>query len=125
MSHFVIGNIFLVLSILATSIGQVLIKEIYVSVPAEITTSELLRFILTTYRIWCAGLAGSLIVVGFMFWVLCLHKLPLSYAYPIACSSALVVALFCVLFLGETVTWQLWVGILLIALGSALVVVQQ
>lgn len=125
MSRFALGNLFLTCSILATSVGQVLMKAVFSTVPAGLSSGESLRLLLLTDRVWRAGLAGLLSVAGFVFWLLCLQRLPLSYAFPIACSSALVVAFLCVLFLGETVTWRLWAGTLLIALGSALVVTQR
>jgi drug/metabolite transporter (DMT)-like permease len=125
MSNFVVGNIFLVLSIFAASIGNVLIKAIISDLPTDLSGMQLLKVILLSDRIWRASLAGVLVVAGFLFWLFCLQKLPLSYAYPIACSATLVVALFSVLFLGEVLSWRLWAGTLLIALGTALVVSQQ
>jgi uncharacterized membrane protein len=58
--------------------------------------------------------------VGLVFWLLCLDRLNLSYAYPIACSSVLLVALFSGLFLGETVTLKMWSGTVLILIGIVL-----
>jgi len=121
MTRFFQGNLFLGASILSTAVAQVVMKAVFATLPAQLSAWDSLKLLLLTERIWRAGFAGLLTVAGFTFWLLCLHKLPLSYAYPIACSSALVVALLCVLFLGETVTWRLWAGTLLIALGSALV----
>jgi uncharacterized membrane protein len=63
-----------------------------------------------------------MIVGGFVFWTLSLTKLNLSYAYPIACSSALLVAFLSAAVLGETVTLKTWMGTLLIVLGTALIV---
>lgn len=125
MSRFALGNLFLAVSIIATAVGQVLMKAVFSSVPDGLSTWESFRAILLTERVWRAGLAGLLSVAGFASWLLCLQRLPLSYAFPIACSSALFVALLSLLFLGETVTWRLWAGTLLIALGSALVVARQ
>jgi len=45
--------------------------------------------------------ALAMIVMAFIFWTLSLSRLELSNAYPIACSSALIVVFFSVLFLGE------------------------
>lgn len=125
MSSFAFGNLFLVMSILAASVGQILIKKILDDLPTEITAMESLSIIFSSHRIWRASFAVVLIVSGFIFWILCLHKLPLSYAYPLACSSALVVALLSTIFLGESVTLKLLLGTFLIALGSALVVGQK
>jgi drug/metabolite transporter (DMT)-like permease len=125
MKPFVVGNICLVLSILSTAAGQVVIKALSTGLPAGIPPAETCRLLLLTDRVWRAGLAALLVVAGFAFWILGLHRLPLSYAYPLACSSALVVTLLSVVFLGEHVGWRLWTGTLLIALGAALVVGQQ
>jgi len=116
MSKLLIGNIYLCLSVISASIGQVLLKALFSEIPIGLSGKESARFILMTERVWRAGFVGILIVAAFIFWLLCLHKLPLSYAYPMACSSVLVVALFCVIFLGETVSWRLWCGTLLIFL---------
>ena len=122
MSKNVLGNLFLFLSIFTASAGQVIIKSILSGLPADVSSREAIRLLIFTERIWRTGFAAILIICGFVFWLLCLHKLPLSYAYPIACSSALFVALVCVFFLGETVSWRLWAGTLLIVLGASLVV---
>lgn len=122
MSSYATGNIFLLISLFATTSGQVVLKRIYQGIPSDVSISEMLKLILFTSRIWLGLTAGILIVTGFVFWTLCLHKLPLSYAYPLACSSALLVTLLCVMFLGETVGWRLWLGTMLIVIGSALVV---
>ena len=125
MSKFVLGNLFLFLSILTASTGQVIIKSVFLGLPSDASTWEAIKIIILTERVWRTGFAAVLIVLGFLCWLLCLHRLPLSYAYPIACSSVLVVTFLCVWLLGETVSWRLWVGTLLIALGSSLVVFQK
>lgn len=122
MSNSAIGNMFLLLSILTTSLAQVTIKMVFSDIPPGSSPKVVLFIILTTAHIWRVSLFVLLIVCGFIFWLLCLNKLPLSYAYTIACSSALVVAVLSVVFLRETVTWRLWVGTLLITLGTAFVI---
>ena len=66
------------------------------------------------------SIALLLLVSGFLFWVLSLTRLDLSYAYPIACSSVLLVALMSAIFLGEAVTLRMWSGTVLILIGIAL-----
>jgi drug/metabolite transporter (DMT)-like permease len=61
-----------------------------------------------------------LLVAGFLLWVLCLTKLDLSYAYPVVCSSVLLVAFFSGLFLGETITVRTWCATALILAGLVL-----
>ena len=124
MSQFLIGNIYLVTSVLTSALGHVMLKALISGLPKGISNIEAIRLVLLTDRIWRSGGAGILIVAGFVFWLLCLQRLPLSYAAPIACSSVLVMTFFCVFFLGETVGWRLWLGAFLIAMGSGLVVLQ-
>jgi drug/metabolite transporter (DMT)-like permease len=114
--------VFLAGSIVASSAGQVVIKKVFARIPPGLAVVESLRLVLTTERLWLATLAGVLIVSGFVCWLLSLQRLPLSYAYPIACSSALVVAALSSFLLGESITWRLWIGTALITLGTAVVV---
>lgn len=69
--------------------------------------------------------AGILLVCGFLLWMLSLSRLDLSFAYPIACASALLVMVFSVIFLGEAVTLKAVAGVVLITLGTALLVPSQ
>jgi drug/metabolite transporter (DMT)-like permease len=64
-------------------------------------------------------------VTGFAFWLMCLARLPLGYAYPVACSSIVIVALLGVVFLGEAITPRMLGGTLLIVLGVWLVTPRQ
>ena len=70
-------------------------------------------------------IARSVSVAGFGFWVLALARLELSYAYPIACSSILFVALLSTVFLGEPMTPKMWVGTVMILVGVILLTPQQ
>jgi drug/metabolite transporter (DMT)-like permease len=72
-----------------------------------------------------AGAAMLMIGVGFLSWVMCLARLELSYAYPIACSSILLVALFSAVFLGESITLKMWLGSALIVVGVILLMPQR
>lgn len=118
MSKFVVGNIFLALSILLTSTSQVMLKALMSELDDTTGFADKMRQLLTTSRFWRAGVIAAMIVGAFLCWVTCLSKLNLSYAYPIACGSALVVAFLSVIFLGETVTWRVWLGTALIMIGT-------
>ena len=61
-----------------------------------------------------------LLVAGFLFWVMSLSRLDVSYAYAVACSSALIVTFLGVVFLGETVSPKMWWGTVMIVLGTVL-----
>lgn len=118
MSNFVIGNFFLGLSILMTAISQVMLKSLLSGLDENTDTPGKFYQLFSASMFWRSGLVGTMIVVAFLFWTISLTKLNLSYAYPIACGSALVVAFLSVVFLGETVTWRVWVGTVFIMAGT-------
>ncbi len=121
MSQFWVGNLLLACSIVSSAAGQVLLKRgmtVFAHAPLSLRTfaaqgaGERLH--------WLSAFA--LIGAGFILWLASLDRLDLSYAYPLACASAALVALFGVLFLGETLTARDIFGILMIVLGTALLV---
>jgi drug/metabolite transporter (DMT)-like permease len=117
MSRFVIGNLFLLLSMVCATASQVVLKALIDEVqPGEVSWSTVKLF-LTPERLLRGGASMVLLVAGFAFWVLCLVRLNLSYAYPIACSSVLLVALFSVIVLGEPMTARTWIGTVLVLAG--------
>lgn len=121
MSGFLIGNIFLGLSLLFASISQVALKALLNRLESSSLSLGLLREQDLGFFGWLL-LIGVMIVAGFLFWAFSLTKLNLSYAYPIACSSALLVALLSAFFLGEAVTMKTWIGTGFIVFGTALLV---
>ena len=120
MSRFLIGNLFLLLSMISAASGHILLK----GVVDEMKSSELgwqtLQLLGSAGRLWRMGGGALLVVVAFLFWLLSLTRLDLSYAYPVACSSVLLVTLFSAVFLGEPVTPRVWIATLLILGGVAL-----
>ena len=117
---FLAGNLFLISSIILTSTSQVMLKALlnrigvlpsWADLPGAATASDLGQL----------GLIGIMIASAFLCWTISLTKLDLSYAYPIACSSALVVALLSAIVLGEVVTLRMWLGTVFIFVGIALV----
>jgi drug/metabolite transporter (DMT)-like permease len=122
MSQFWVGNLFLLLSLLFGSGSQVVLKACFNETgPLRLDFSFWERFLV--FRIFVLFvLALAMLVAGFLFWLMSLSRLDLSYAYPIACSSALLVAAFSALFLGEAVTANMWGGAALIVLGTALLI---
>lgn len=121
MSGFVVGNVFLLTSLLLASVSQVAMKALLNRMDMqELSLSALRQQDLGVFAM--AAVIGVMIVGGFVFWALSLTKLNLSYAYPIACSSALLVALLSAVVLGETVTLKTWMGTLLIVVGTALII---
>ena len=120
MSRFLIGNVFLFCSMILAVGSQLLIKALIDEVrPSGLELRQLLAFG-EGDRLLRGGLAAAMVVAGFICWLLCLVRLDLSYAYPVVCSSVLLVAIFSVLFVGETMTVRTWCATLLILLGLIL-----
>ncbi len=122
MSKFMLGNVFLLLSMLLASTSQILIKELMEAAQPIDLSWKWLRVFSTRSGLLRATIIGVMIGSGFLCWLYCLTKLNLSYAYPIACSSVLLVTFFSIVFLGETVTPRMWAGSALIVLGIILLV---
>lgn len=120
MNRFVIGNLFLLLSMACAATSQILLRALLAETGPLGLDWTACRSLLTGERLVRGGLAMMLIVAGFGFWVLALSRLQLSYAYPIACSSILLVTLLSALFLGEAITVRTWAGTVLILLGVVL-----
>jgi drug/metabolite transporter (DMT)-like permease len=120
MSRFVLGNIFLICSMACAVCSQLLIKALLNETASERLGWHQLQQLLQSDRLLRSSLAMALVVAGFLLWVLTLSKLDLSYAYPVACSSVLVVAFFSALFLGEAVTFKTWCATALIMIGLIL-----
>ena len=124
MQRFLIGNAFLALSILCVATGQILIKRLLIEINADSIDSNAVRALMEGTRPWRGATALLVIVAGFSFWILSLAKLNLSYAYPIACSSVLLVSLLSMMFLDEAMTLRMWLGTVLILGGVVLLMPQ-
>ncbi len=119
MSRFVLGNVFLAASIGCAALSQVLLKAVLRgSDPGDLRA--LLGALFASGRGATSGLALVLVASGFVCWLQALTRLDLSYAYPIACASILVVAFLSWLVLGEPLSARAWVGTLLVLAGVAL-----
>lgn len=120
MTRFMTGNVFLLLSMICAASSQIMIKLLVDQIPSNELSWNAVRGFLTAARVMRGGFALLLLVSGFLFWLFSLTRLDLSYAYPIACSSVLLVALLSGIFLGEAVTLRMWSGTVLILIGIAL-----
>ena len=120
MSSFAIGNLILIASMLCGAIGQIMIKSVMNAADfSHFSAATLKQF--ASPDIFLPGSLGAILVVsGFLLWLAALTKLNLSYAYPIACSSVLLVTLMSGLFLGEQLSLRIWLGTALIVLGVLL-----
>lgn len=61
-------------------------------------------------------------LVYFIFWLLVLSETDVSWAVPMNAIEYLFVGFLAVFILGEDVTWQRWVGIVLISIGCGLMI---
>jgi drug/metabolite transporter (DMT)-like permease len=122
MSAFWAGNVFLLLSILCASASQLVFKVLFNATGPLRLDWAFFEVLHSWDRFGRLVLASALLVAGFLFWLLSLSRLNISYAYPIACSSAALVTWLGVAFLGETVSARMWGGTLLIVVGTALIV---
>lgn len=120
MSRFLSGNLYLVASMFCVTTSHVMIKGLIDQAQPESFAWRALGQFLTVERLIRGGIAGVLLVAGFVTWMLCLTRLDLSYAYPVASTSVLLISLFSVLVLGETVTPRMWLGTALILVGVVL-----
>jgi drug/metabolite transporter (DMT)-like permease len=120
MSRFLIGNLFLLLSMVFAAGGHILIKSAIDEVKSAGLSWQMVKLFFSGERLLRGGGGGIMIVAAFLFWMLALTKLDLSYAYPIACTSVLLVVLFSAVFLGEPVTARTYLATLLILGGILL-----
>jgi len=120
MSRFFVGNLFLLVSVVSATGGHVLLKSVVDEVKSTALSWETVQALGAAGRLWRGGAGAALVVVGFLFWLLALTRLDLSYAFPVACSSILLVTLFSVIFLGEPATARIWIGTVLILVGVVL-----
>ena len=67
----------------------------------------------------------AMLIAGFVLWIMSLNRLNISYAYPVACSSTLLITFFSVFFLNEAISMRMWTGTIFIVLGTILLVPSQ
>ena len=121
MSQFWQGNLFLALSMLTGASGQVMLKQ-YLRIVGPVDPSFSSWAGITRGSGVLAASAAVLLIAGFGFWLASLTRLDLSYAYPIACGSAVIVAIFSALFLHEPLTLRTIVATMIIVAGTGLLV---
>ena len=63
----------------------------------------------------------SAMTVGFFVWLALLHRFDLSFLYPFEGLDRVLLALGAWLFLREKMTTDLWIGVILICLGTSFV----
>ena len=120
MSNFLLGNTYLLLSMLCGAGSQIAFKVLFNETGPLSLTWSFLQQISSFVKASLLASALALLVAAFLFWLMSLSRLDLSYAYPMACSSALIITFFSMIFLGEAVSFRMWCGTLLIVLGVML-----
>ena len=117
MSKFVAGNFLLLCSMLMGSGSQILIKSLLNKYQGSLLNIADLKAFVDVPNIITSVISLMMLLLGFVFWILALSKLNLNYAYPIACTSVIFVALFSSIFLGESITLRMSIGTALILVG--------
>jgi uncharacterized membrane protein len=125
MSPFILGNALLFSSIILGAGSQVIFKFIFNKTSSLSLNSGLWNQVSNGRMMFFLVLGIIMLAAGFLFWMASLTKLNLSYAYPVACGSALLVVAMSAVFLGEAVTSRMWLGALLVAAGTGLLVSAQ
>jgi len=103
--------VFIVLTVIALSVGQLLFKM--ASASFELTIAGLINCLLNS------KLIIALVVYFFatVMWLLVLRVTPLRIAYPFAALAFIVVPVLAHFLLGESINWNTFAGALLIAVG--------
>jgi drug/metabolite transporter (DMT)-like permease len=121
MSSFVVGNLFLVGSMACNAGSQLLIKKVLDEVRDDTSGGSALQLFLVPDRLLRGGIGMFMVVMGFVLWLLCLSRLELAYAYPVASTAVVFITFFSAIFLGEVVTARMWLGTACVVVGVILV----
>jgi len=108
----------LLIAIALGAVGQICLKSGVTSLGEGVSAAFLLKSIPTTPLILLGFLCYG---VSSMFYLVCLSKLNLSYAYPMIALSYVIVAILSWKYLGEGLPATRIVGIIVIIIGVALV----
>ncbi|PQP35628.1 multidrug resistance protein [Desulfobacteraceae bacterium SEEP-SAG9] len=109
--------IFTLIAVTITVMGQLFIKK-GLNLLGDLDFSS--GFIRTYSKIFISPyviLGFSIYVVSIFVWLYVLSKVDLSFAYPFLAFSYVLVILFSLFFLGETISLIRWAGVVLICFG--------
>ncbi|HEV2329411.1 MAG TPA: DMT family transporter [Verrucomicrobiae bacterium] len=115
--------VILLVGLVFESAGVVLLKKgiTQVGEVQSVTTAEIARVVK-------AGAVNPQILLGVFFealFFLCLvilmSKSDISFLWPLTALSFVFATFAAILFLGETVSWVRWVGVILIVIGAAFI----
>jgi drug/metabolite transporter (DMT)-like permease len=101
------------------SVGQIAFKYLARDLgEAASLNSTLLRLPL---NIWF-WVVGALYFFSTIYWIWLLASIPLSIAYPFVSLALLIVPILSYILFLEPLSWQYWIGLMMIVTGAALVV---
>lgn len=102
------------LSVAGISTGQLLLKM----AAMNLGNAEAIGFWLFGFRINIYLIGGvSVLGVSTLLWIWVLRGIPLSMAYPVMALAFIIVPLLSFFVLGETLSWKIMLGSLMIGAG--------
>lgn len=117
-----IAIVYILISVLGGAIGQILLKTGMSQMgPLTLSVNQLFHILwrMTTNPFVVVGL--GVYVMGTVFWLSALSRVDLSYAYPFASLSYIVMLVASILIFKENITLLRLVGTLVVGLGVLLI----
>ena len=117
-----IAIVYILISVLGGAIGQILLKTGMSQMgPLTLSVNQLFHILwrMTTNPYVVVGL--GVYVMGTVFWLSALSRVDLSYAYPFASLSYIVMLVASILIFKENITLLRLVGTLVVGLGVLLI----
>ena len=113
---FAVGLLFLLINLIVSAGAQLMLKAGMLEIGSFQFSGNFLEYALNmlTWKI-IGGL--FLYASGIAFWLLCLSKLELSFAYPVSTVQYILIFLGSWIFFQENIGWQRILGMLVICLG--------
>ena len=114
--------VYILISVLAGAIGQLLLKKGMGSMgPLTLTINQLGGILWRIGTNPCVIVGLAIYVSGTVFWLVTLSRVDLSYAYPIASLSYLIILAASWLLFGENITTLRLLGTLVVCAGVFLI----
>lgn len=114
--------IFIAITILGTVAGQLILKYgSFTLGKAPTTLKELIPFLIKALTNGYVLLSLTLAFIAALSWIIAISKVNLSFAYPFAALGLALVVIFSELIFHEHISWQHWLGVIIICLGIFLI----
>jgi len=119
-SQVLIGLIYLMLNLIISVSAQFLLKAGMSDLGSFQVTGDTMTYLLAMIN-W--KIVGGLVLYasGIVFWLLCLSKLDLSFAYPAATFQYVLVFIGSWCIFDEYISWERISGMLIISLGVGII----